>query len=189
MKADAIPHRPDVRQIRLISRIGLHAAFEKLQLRIRTGQAVGIAADADGHEHDIGLDDAGLGAGQGQFHAARRRFQFVGLGFHAHVDLALGEDTLQEDRHIVVLVGQKMIEHLDDDHFRSDGVVKIGEFAADRAGADDRQSFGLSGQIHRLAGGDDFLAVKCDARQRRRLGAGGDDDVLGRHFATRLARR
>src|SRR5262249_19581607 len=58
-------------------------------------------------------------------------------------------------------------------------VVEVGEFAADRPGADDRQALGLGREGHRLAVAYDLLAVEGREGELGGAGADGDDDVLG----------
>ena len=72
--------------------------------------------------------------------------------------------------------------------FRADGVVEVGELAADGARADDGEAFGLLLEVHGLAAGDDVDAVEGCAGQRRGACAGGDDDMLGGDFLGALGR-
>ena len=78
----------------------------------------------------------------------------------------LVEAFFQGGRDVFVLGRQDPIQHLDDGDLGSDCVVKVAEFQADRAAAQDQHRFRLAGKGHGLLVGDDGLAVEVSARQR-----------------------
>ncbi len=123
-----------------------------------------------------------VGAADGELHAIGGFFDFVGFGFDVDFDAALLEKAFEEDRAIFVFDREKMIEQFDDLDFGSHRAVEVGELAADRAGADDGDFLGLLGEVHGLAGGDDFYAVDVDAWECAGASAGADEDVLGGEF-------
>ena len=69
--------------------------------------------------------------------------------------------------------------NLDDGHVDAHRAVERGELDADRARTHDQQRLRHFRRHHRLEIGPDQLAVRLDAGQRARPGAGRDDDVLG----------
>ena len=95
------------------------------------------------------------------------------------VDLLLAEGPGQRLRDLLVLDRHHPRHGLDDGDLDAEGVPEVGELDADGAGADHDHRLRQLGQDHRLAVGDDAVAVRLDAGQELGPRAGGDDDALG----------
>ena len=140
-----------------------------------------IGAAADRHQHDVGLDRLGRAA-LGRLHrqrdavvAASRRL--VTLVAELELQALLGQHALERLGDLAVHAGHDAVEELDHRHLGAQPAPDAAQFQADDAAADHHQVLGHLVQLQRAGRGHDALLVDLDARQRRALAAGGDDDV------------
>ena len=141
-----------------------------------------LRRDAHRAQHDVALDR--LLAFRGLHGHLAALAAGVHLGHFAaghHLDALLLEALLQLLAHVLVLHGHHVRQELDQGDLRADGVVEIGELAADGTAADHHHALGLLGQHHGLAVADDLLAVLLQGGQFAAACTGGDDDVLAFH--------
>ena len=135
---------------------------------------------ADGHEHAIAADRLGPDA----FDHATRPFRSGRRDTRAEAkfDSLLLEQLMGVAGKFAVGAGQDPIEKLQHRDFRPKPIPDRAEFQADISAADDHQMLGHFLIRKGLGAGADAVAVELDAGQRRRLAAGGDEDVWGGRF-------
>ena len=77
-----------------------------------------------------------------------------------------------------VYTRQNVVEEFDDRDVGAKPPPYRAEFESDDSSTDDQELFGHRGQFQRAGRGHDTFFVEIDAVQARRIGAGGDDDIL-----------
>ena len=150
---------------------------------------IGLAADGD--EHDVGLESLRLAAG-GRFDrdlAPVRGLHLGDLVREAEFDSLFLEHALELPGDLAVHAGQDAVEEFDHRDLRAEPPPDRAELETDHAGADDEQPLRHRGKRQRTGRGDHDFSSIVDARQRRDVGAGGDDDVLGLERLLRRRRR
>ena len=98
---------------------------------------------------------------------------------HDEVQALLFQRALEGLLHLWVHAGGDDIKKFHHGHFGAEAGVDAAQLQPDDACADDHHFLGDLAQLQRAGGGDDDFLVHFDARQGRRLGPGGDDDVFG----------
>ena len=142
---------------------------------------IGPAADRD--EHDVGGERLGRALALRRRDADRRgrpcrAVDARHLGAEAERKALLLENALALLGDLAVHAGQDAVEELDDRHLGAEPPPDRADLQPDDAGADDEQPLRHALQLQRAGRGDDPLLVDLDAGERRRIGAGGDDDRL-----------
>src|SRR5574344_1387983 len=137
-------------------------------------QALDGGAAANGNQNQIGGDD-GRFAAQPVVDDALLETGDLGAGDDLHAELLEGH--AQMGGGVAVEVREDARQRLDDRDFAPQGGEEGGELAADHAAANDRDALRVGG------GGQHAVRIhrELDAgnRELRRLGTGGDQDVVG----------
>ncbi len=172
---DDVAHGVDVRQVRAQVLVGDHEAAVHLDALLLVAAALGDRAAADGHEHQVAVDDGAaldghLDAGVGPLDLLE---ELAGV----ELDAPLAERALQLLRGGGVLGGDEPGEALDDLDLDAQGPPGGGELGADDAAADDDGLVRQLGEVERVLGGDDPLAVDLQTGEGLGVGAGREDDV------------
>ena len=114
-------------------------------------------------------------AGQSQPHAFFADFGLLDLRLGHDFDPAFGQAPFQELRHLVIFHRQDLRLHFKQRHLSSKRVKEVRELDADRAGAQHQERFRLDLKCERLPAGRNAHPIGGDARERARLGAGGNE--------------
>ena len=94
------------------------------------------------------------------------------------VDPLFLEDPLDDPGHVLVLGGEDLVEHLDQQHLGAEADVGGGDLRAGGAGADDGDLLRLLGQ-RPGAPGVEHAVAELDPGDRQRDRAGGEHDLPG----------
>ncbi len=137
---------------------------------------------ADRDQHHVHLQGLGVAALHRLDGEADAGFGLLGAG-----DLARqleGQSLFLEGaQHLLgdlaVHAGEDLVEELDHRHLGAEPPPHRSELDADVAAADHHHRLRHLGQRQRPGGADDPFLVDLDPRQRRHVGTGGDQDVLG----------
>jgi hypothetical protein len=90
------------------------------------------------------------------------------------LDALLLEGLLESLRDLGVFDRQQVGKHFNHGHLGPEGVVEVGEFHSDCAGANDHQTFRLLRQDHGFLAGDHGFAIEGEAGHRSGQAACGD---------------
>ena len=101
------------------------------------------------------------------------------LGAIADLD-ALGAQPLEGDGGNLRVLAAERRQRLQHDHPAAEAAVRLGQFDADRAAADDDQGFGQLAVVPQRLVGQVGGRVEPGDRRHRRRRAGGDDEAPGR---------
>src|ERR1700744_480164 len=179
LAADTIPDGVDTGHRGLTIFIGDDFSLFCLDGVFFQADAFEVGDDADGAQHDVGFQgDYTGGRFDGCLHTRALGIDAGHLAGGHYGDALLLELFFQFLRHILVFKRYDPRQEFHEGHFRTDGIVEIGEFAADGSAADDDHALGLRLQGHRLAVFDDLCPVDGEVGQRAGAGAGGQDDVF-----------
>ncbi len=166
-RAGDVTDRVDPLRRRLHPLVDLdEAAVGELHAGFLEANVLGVRRTSRGHEHAV--DDADPASlHQPRATASRnpcRPSRPSELRAGDDVDPALLEAAGDLGGRILVLERQDPREHLEDRHLRAERVKHVGEFAADGAGADDRDGLRRLGENERLVRRDDRRLVELESR-------------------------
>ncbi|MCY1432238.1 hypothetical protein D9M71_482290 [compost metagenome] len=159
-----------------------HAALVGFQAHAFQVQPLGIGPAADGDQYVVGLQCFCAAAGgrfQGQAYAIGTGGGLGHLAAQLEHHALLGQCLLQGLGGFRVGTWADAVEVFDDRDLATQAAPYRTQLEADHAGTDDDQVLGHLWQGQRTGRVDDALIVDGHARQGGRLGAGGNDDVLG----------
>ena len=185
----AIADGINARHIGFVMRVGDDAAaFVQRNAHLVQAQTVGIGPPSDGDQHDIGFDHGLVAARGGLDRDGQAGLLFLharNLGGKLEGNALLGEDALKRFGDFQVDSRRDAVEEFDHRHIAAQTFPDRTQFQSDHARADDQKPLGHLFQRDGTGGGNDLLFVDGHTRQRRDVGAGGDDDVLGGEAAQR----
>ncbi|MNH00220.1 hypothetical protein D3C79_594070 [compost metagenome] len=187
-----VANHPDTRHGSAVVVVAEHAALVGFQAHAFQVQPFGIGAAANGDQYIVGLQrfcGATGGRLQGQVHAIGAGAGLGHLAAQLEHHALLGQGLLQGLGGFFVGARADAVEVFDDRDLAAQAAPYRTQLKADHAGADDDQVLGHLWQRQRAGRVDDALVVDGHARQGRRFGAGGNDNVLGLQcgFATVLS--
>src|SRR5690606_3865507 len=142
--------------------IGGHRATAHGHDQLVEGQLMFAVGVAEGHDDLLALD---LGAGH--------------TGAQADVQALLAEDLLGFLGNLIVGGGQELVHGFQHGDLGAEAGPHGTQFQADHARADHAQAAGHALEVQGAGGVDDDLLVDRSRRDLDRLGAGGQDHVLG----------
>mmetsp|Transcript_10061 Transcript_10061/g.29650 ORF Transcript_10061/g.29650 Transcript_10061/m.29650 type:complete len:469 (+) Transcript_10061:123-1529(+) len=188
---DAVADSPDAGHVGLELVVHLDgAAGPHLDAHVLEPEALRVGHAADGDEHDVHVQRlllARLVRLDGERDAVAGALALDHLGVELELHALLGEGPLEGLCDLVVHAGADAVQELYDRHLRAEAAPHGAHLQANDAGADDNHLLGDGGELESARGGDNLLLVDGHWRQRRRLGARGDDNVLARDGACVLA--
>ena len=124
---------------------------------------------------DAEVVDLGALVAVGELDRALAGLDVLDRGAGGDRDVLLLEGALDDPGHVLVLGGEDLVEHLDQQHLGAEAPVGGGDLAAGGAGADDGDLLRLLGQRPGAPGVDD-AAAELDPGDRQRRRAGGEHD-------------
>ena len=171
-----VADRVQARDARLESLVGEHEAAIHLDADLLEAKARRRGAAADGHEQDVCLDSRAVEGHDDAVVILRHALESLA---ERELDAALAVGALEELGDRLVLHRHEVGQRLDDVHLGAEGAPDARELDTDDAAAEDGDLLRHMVELQRLLGGDDAPA-DLEARQRARVGAGREDDVLAR---------
>src|SRR6185437_5073971 len=146
----------------------------------------GIGTPPDGDQRDVTGDlvaRAALRRLERERHSVLAALRRRHLGAKPEGEALLRQHALQVLRQLAIHAGDDAVEELDDRDRAAEATPDRTHLEADIAAADHHQALRYGGESQRAGRGDDGLLVDLDPRQRRHVGAGGDDDRLALELA------
>ncbi len=122
---------------------------------------------------DAEVVDLGRVVAVGELDRVAARLDVLDRGAGGDRDVLLLEGPLDDPRHVLVLGGEDLVEHLDQQHLGAEAAVGGGDLAARGAGADDGDLLRLLGQ-RPGAPGVEHAVAELDPGDRQRDRAGGE---------------
>gem|GEM_PF-6665069 len=151
-RSDDIARGINPLHVTLIVVADLHVIAIELELHLRRKHAFDIRHHADRRQHGLRLDLLRLAVlHQGELHGILAHAEILALRRRPNRDALLFECAMQRFRDLFVLHRQDLRQHLHERNLGAEGIIKIGEFHSDRAGADDHDRLGQGFARQRFA--------------------------------------